>query len=62
MDLHERLIALQSDEELERKAKKAWRKGYYTLEHRDAVFRRANRLYAGLQAAIQRAKEANPPS
>ncbi len=35
MTLHERLIALQSDEELERKAKKAFSKKFWSQEEID---------------------------
>lgn len=47
-ELHKRLIAKQSDEELERKAEKAWmRKGkLYTQEELDAADRSASRLSA----------------
>jgi hypothetical protein len=46
-DLHKRLIARQSDEELERKAEKAWmRRGkLWTQEELDAADREAQRIY-----------------
>ena len=49
-ELHKRLIARQSDEELKRKADKAWmRKGkLYTQEELDDADREAERLHAAL--------------
>jgi hypothetical protein len=48
--LHKRLIARQSDAELERKAEKAWMRNgkLYTQEELDAADREAERLYAAL--------------
>jgi hypothetical protein len=59
MDLHKRLIARQSDAELERKADKAWmRRGkLWTQEELDAADREADRLNACLHDAGQGAGE-----
>jgi hypothetical protein len=49
MTLHERLVALQSDKELERKAKKAReRANLWTQEELDAADREAKRLHEAL--------------
>lgn len=40
-DLHERLIALQTKEELERKQRKAQRAGWWTVEDLDLAKRNA---------------------
>ena len=45
MDLHERLIARQSDAELERKSAKSVRRGIWTQEEMDAADREAKRLH-----------------
>jgi hypothetical protein len=42
--LHKRLVARQPDEELERKAKKAYRPAIWTQEDMDAAERRAQRI------------------
>jgi hypothetical protein len=52
--LHARLVALQSDEEIERKATKATHRGKWTVEELDSVDRRAQRLHARLRAAARR--------
>ena len=49
-NLHQRLIALQSDEELQRKAKKAReRANLWSQEELDAADREAKRLYESLK-------------
>jgi hypothetical protein len=45
MTLREKLIALQSTEELERKARKARRRSIWTQEEIDAARRAARELY-----------------
>lgn len=45
-ELHRRLVARQTDEELNRKQKKAWTKHYWTQEDIDAADRYADRLHS----------------
>jgi hypothetical protein len=50
-DLHHRLVALQSDEELERKARKAvTRSNIWTQEELDAADREADRMFRYFEA------------
>ena len=42
MELHERLIARQTDSEIKRKQAKARRKGFWTQEDVDAAYRTAD--------------------
>lgn len=55
--LHLKLVARQSDDELERKAIKAQQRGFWTQEDIDWAYRRAERLYQKLQDAKSRANE-----
>lgn len=47
-DLHTRLVEIQSDEELKRKAAKAARPGWWTIEDIDAAGREAQRLWEAI--------------
>ena len=48
-ELHERLVALQPDEELRRKAEKARQRGIWTQEDIDLANREAKRLLEWLR-------------
>jgi len=51
--LHERLVALQSTDELRRKREKAWRKGIWTQEDIDYADRAGGELYEKFRSLHQ---------